>query len=143
MAKSRWLFSLLVQANRFLPYKIPCLGSLEYKEIPASLGKVTEAILRLTSPIPGCPTGSWSGFILSVLIDTLWILVKEHPQSNGCVVGIKSTLLLLRNLEEVFRKNATLEGGDQVTPCVSSPGEISKGKNTLGTTQRRFIYPRM
>lgn len=53
---------------------------------------------------------------------TQWTLAREHPPSNGTIVGINLTVLLLRNLGKLLRENDTVEGCDQVTPWVSSPG---------------------
>ena len=127
MAKSRQLFLLLVQVNRFLPEKILSRSSLEYKENSSlfvkGLRKIQKKILQLQSPNSREPKR------VMVWLHALWshrysqcTLAREHPQNDGRVVGIKPTALLLRDLGELPRENAAFGGYVQVTPHVLGPG---------------------
>lgn len=47
---------------------------------------------------------------------------SEPPPSNESIAEINPTVLLLNDLDKLPRESATLEGYDQVTPWVLSPG---------------------
>ena len=53
---------------------------------------------------------------------TQWAFTSEPPPSNESIAEINPTVLLLNDLDKLPRESATLEGYDQVTPWVLSPG---------------------
>lgn len=53
---------------------------------------------------------------------TQWTFTSEPPPSNESIAEINPTVLLLNDLDKLPRESATLEGYDQVTPWVLSPG---------------------
>lgn len=125
MAKRRWLFPTLVQADRFLLNQIPSLllqNTREFQHLwerPQEDTKDNAATAVTHSRESGLMV--WLHTLWSHRY-TQWTFTREPPPSNESIAGINPTVLLLNDLDELLRESATLEGYDQVSPWVLSPG---------------------
>ena len=81
MAKRRWFFPSLVQADRFLLNQIPSLVLQNTREFPHLWERPQEDTKdnAATAVTHSRESGTWSGFILSGLTDTLSGLLPASP----------------------------------------------------------------